>query len=275
MAEPVRIIGSYTSPYVRKVLVVLHLKGIDYRIDSIVPFFGDDRFARASPLRRIPVYIGGSATLCDSTVICQYLEDAHPSPPLYPDEVADRAQARWLEEFADTRMGDVIIWRLFNQVAIGPHVWGRPTDKEVVRKAVEEDIPRVLDYLESLAPPSGFFFGPEMGIADISVSSFFRNAAFSRYTIDAQKWPRIAGLVERSLAHESFARLRPFEDLCMRTPIAAQREALLAAGAPLTDESWGTDTPRAGVMPKVPVAMLATLAQMNGPAMAEKRPTIP
>lgn len=253
MAEPVRIVGSYTSPYVRKVLAVLHLKGIDYRIDSIVPFFGDDRFAKASPLRRIPVYIDESTTppitLCDSSVICQYLEESHPSPRLYPIDITERAEARWLEEFADTRMGDVIIWRLFNQVAIGPFVWGRPTDKEVVRRVVEEELPSILDYLESRAPESGYFFGSDVSIADISVSTFFRNAAFCRYSIDAARWPRTAGLVERTLALDAFARLRPFETIGVTTPIPAQREALLAAGAPLTAETWGTDRPRPGVMP--------------------------
>jgi glutathione S-transferase len=65
---------------VRKVLVVLHEKGIPYEIDPIVPFFGDDRFSKLSPVRRIPVYTDESVTLCDSSVICQYLEDAHPEP---------------------------------------------------------------------------------------------------------------------------------------------------------------------------------------------------
>jgi glutathione S-transferase len=249
MAEPVRIIGSYLSPYVRKVLAVLHVKGVDYRIDPIVPFYGDERFASASPIRRVPVYIDADVTLCDSSVICQYLEDAHPAPPLYPERIADRAQARWLEEFADTRMGDVFIWRLFNQVAIGPAVWGRPPDKDVVKKTIEEEIPAVLDYLESLAPAGGFLFGRELSIADISVATFFRNAAFARYKVDPARWPKIGGLIERTLAHEAFARLKPFEDLCIRTPIPAQREALREAGAPLTADTWGTDEPRPGVMP--------------------------
>ena len=79
-AEPVRIIGSYISPYVRKVLAVLVAKGIAYEIDPIVPFMGDDRFAALSPLRRVPVLIDDRVTLCDSSVICQYLEDRHPEP---------------------------------------------------------------------------------------------------------------------------------------------------------------------------------------------------
>jgi len=106
------------------VLVCLHLKGIAYEIDPIVPFLGDDRFSALSPLRRIPVLIDDRVTLTDSSVICQYLEDRWPEPAIFPRDVTDRARARWLEEFADTRMGDVFIWRLFNQVVIRPFVWG-------------------------------------------------------------------------------------------------------------------------------------------------------
>jgi glutathione S-transferase len=133
MSEPVRIVGNYLSPYVRKVLVCLHLKGIAYEIDPIVPFLGDDRFSALSPLRRIPVLVDDRVTLTDSSVICQYLEDRWPEPTLFPRDVANRARARWLEEFADTRMGDVFIWRLFNQVIIRPFVWGEPTDDAVVQ----------------------------------------------------------------------------------------------------------------------------------------------
>ena len=66
----------------------------------------------------------------------EYLEERHPDPPFYPRDVADRARARWLEEYADTRMGDVFIWRLFNQVAINPCVWGKPTDRDTVNKPI-------------------------------------------------------------------------------------------------------------------------------------------
>src|SRR6059036_3571994 len=159
MADPVLIVGSYLSPYVRKVLVFLHLKRIPYTIDPIIPFMGDDRFTRLSPLRRIPVLVDGDLTLTDSSVICQYLEDRHPEPALYPGDVAARARARWIEEFADSRMGDVFIWRLFNQLAIRPFVWGEPTDTELVARTLAEDVPQVLDYLESQLPPQGFAFG--------------------------------------------------------------------------------------------------------------------
>src|SRR5262250_2854595 len=94
--RPVRIVGSYLSPYVRKVLVVLDLKGIPYEIDPIIPFMGDDRFSALSPLRRIPVLIDDRVTLADSSVICEYLEERRPEPALAPRDVVERARARWL-----------------------------------------------------------------------------------------------------------------------------------------------------------------------------------
>jgi len=248
MTSTVSIVGSYISPYVRKVLAVLHLKGVAYQIDPIVPFFGNDRFSKISPLRRIPVYSDGKVTLCDSTVICEYLEDLHPTPALYPREPADRARARWLEEFADTRMGEVIIWRLFNQVAINPRVFGVPTDEAVLSHARDVALPHVLDYLESQVPAQGFLFG-EIGVADVAIAAFFRNAAFSRYRVDAERWPRTAAFVERALGHDCFQKLVPFEEASLSVPPPRQRSALEAAGAPLSAQTLGSDAPpRRGIM---------------------------
>jgi len=63
--SPMRVIGSYLSPYVRKVLACLDLKGLAYEIDPIVPFYGDERFTQLSPLRRVPVLVDDRATLAD------------------------------------------------------------------------------------------------------------------------------------------------------------------------------------------------------------------
>ena len=75
MADRVRVIGSYISPYVRKALVALDLKGIPYEIDPIVPFLGDDRFTALSPLRRVPVLIDGELKVWESLAICEYASE--------------------------------------------------------------------------------------------------------------------------------------------------------------------------------------------------------
>jgi glutathione S-transferase len=248
MPDRVTIVGSYLSPYVRKVLVLLDLKSVPYEIDPIVPFLGDDRFSVLSPIRRVPVLVDDRVTLCDSSVICQYLEDRYPAPALYPADVADRARARWLEEFADTRMGEVFIWRLFNQIAIRPFVWGEATDQAVVDRTLREEVPQVLDYLESQAPADGFLFGADVSVADVAVATFFRNAAFVRFRVDAARWPRTAALVGRVLGLESFAKLGPFEERMLRTPVARHRDVLAEMGAPLTPDTYGGATPRRGLM---------------------------
>ncbi len=245
---PVTIVGSYLSPYVRKVLVCLEIKGIDYQIDPIVPFFGDDRFEQVSPLRRIPVLIAEEVTLADSTVICEYLEERYPAPTLYPPTPQERGRARWLEEFADTRMGEVFIWRFFNERVIKRFVWGERTDDAVVQKAVEIDIPQVLEYLERELPPENAYLFGEIGIADIAIASFFRNAAFAGFTADAGRWPRTAAFVSRVLDHPGFCQLRQYEEVSLRTPILQHREALAAAGAPVSPASYGTISPRRGLL---------------------------
>ena len=247
MNEPIRIVGSYLSPYVRKVLVALHLKGLDYEIDSLVPFYGDERFSEISPIRRIPVLVDDCVTLCDSTVICEYLEERHPGPPLLPAALEDRARARWLEEFADTRMGEVFIWRLFNQLAIGPSVWRRKPDDRIVERSRNEEIPEILDYLEGQLPAEGTLFA-SVSIADVAIASFFRNAEFVGYRPDPERWPRVARFVDAMFAHDAFARLRPIEERLLRVHPAKQWEALRDTDAPGTAESYGTRDPRPGVM---------------------------
>ncbi len=247
MSHPVRIIGSYLSPFVRKVLVFLDQKGIPFQIDPIVPFFGDDRFSQVSPLRRIPVLIDDRVTLSDSSVICQYLEDRYPTPSLYPLDIARRAEARWIEEYSDTRMAEVFIWRIFNQVAIGPAVWDEPANHEVVQRAREQELPSIMDYLEQLIPASGFLFG-NLCIADISLGAMFRNVALARIPLDPTRWPKTVYYLERVHSLDSFANLFPIEHRLIRTPPRQHRAVLAELHVPLTPDSYASESPRRGVM---------------------------
>jgi len=243
----IRIIGSFVSPYVRKVLACVNLKGLDYEVDPITPFYGNDEFERLSPLRRIPVLVDGDFSISDSSVICAYLDEAYPGHALYPPDPKARARARWFEEFADSRLGDLFIWGLFYQKVVRPIVWGEPGDQARIDKSLNEGIPAALDYLEEQLPANGFLFG-EIGVADISIASFFRNGAYAGFETDAERWPTTAAFVERTLAHPCIAKLLPFEDVQRSAEIRSRRQALLDAGAPLTSETLGEREPRRGMM---------------------------
>jgi glutathione S-transferase len=247
MSQPLRIIGSFVSPYVRKVLACINLKGIAYEVDPITPFFGNDEFERLSPLRRIPVLVDGDFTISDSSVICAYLDEAYPGHPLFPADPKDRARARWFEEFADTRLGDVFIWGLFYQKIVRPLVWSEPGDQARIDQSLNQDIPAALDYLEVELPADGFLFG-DIGAADISIASFFLNGAYAGFEPDPARWSRTAAFVERTLAHPAIAGLVKIEEIQRTADIKGRRQALLDAGAPLTAETLGVRQPRKGMM---------------------------
>lgn len=250
----ITIIGNHVSPYVRKVLCALELKGVDYRVDPIIPFFGDDRFAEMSPLRRVPVFVetgeGGDFVLPDSTAICEYLDEAYPGPALLPTDPKDRARARWIEEFSDSRLGDVLVWRLFFGTLIGPRVLGRERDDAALAKVVGEDVPAALAQAEGLLPDSGYLFGDAPGTADFAIGSMLQMPGFVRQPVDPERFPRCAAFVDLISAHPVMAKLLPIAGLIMTTPPAQQRDALAAAGVSVVPaaESVGTDTPRARVM---------------------------
>ena len=242
-----RVIGSFVSPYVRKVLACMNLKGVAYEVDPITPFYGNDEFERLSPLRRIPVLIDGDFHVSDSSVICAYVDETCPGHPLFPADPKDRARARWFEEFADSRLGDVFIWGLFYPKVVHPIVWGEAGDRARIDKSLSADIPAALDYLERQLPADGFLFG-KIGVADISIASFFLNGRYAGFETDAGRWPRTAAFVERILAQPCFADLLRFEEVQRSAEIRGRRQALLDAGAPLTQQTLGVREPRRGMM---------------------------
>jgi len=241
------VIGAPISPYVRKVLTVCEMKAIPYQVDPIVPFFGDDTFSELNPLRRVPVFIDDQVSVSDSTVICEYLEERYPTPALLPKTPAQRARARWMEEFADTRIGDVFIWRIFYEAVVSPFIWQRPRDKDKIARAVEEDLPPVMADLERLAPASGFLFGT-VSIADISVAVFFHNLRWARVDPAVDRWPRTLGWVKRTDAVPALAKIARIAERLAQTPVPQHRSVAAKLGLPLTHATVAAAAPRRGPM---------------------------
>ena len=241
------VIGAPISPYVRKVLTVCEMKAIPYQVDPIVPFFGDDTFSELNPLRRVPVFIDDQVSVSDSTVICEYLEERYPTPALLPKTPAQRARARWMEEFADTRIGDVFIWRIFYEAVVSPSIWQRPRDKDKIARAVEEDLPPVMADLERLAPASGFLFGA-VSIADISVAVFFHNLRWARVDPAVDRWPRTLGWVKRTDAVPALAKIARIAERLAQTPVPQHRSVAAKLGLPLTHATVAAAAPRRGPM---------------------------
>jgi glutathione S-transferase len=102
-----QLYSAALSLFSRKVEIALAEKGLAFE-RVMVPFTQTVGYSpkhpdvlAANPKGQVPVLIDGDLTLYDSTVILEYLEDAYPTPALYPGTPQARAQCRQWELFAD------------------------------------------------------------------------------------------------------------------------------------------------------------------------------
>ena len=191
----IQIHGVHGSPFVRKVIVALELKGIEYEIVPQMPFSGDQEYLKLNPLGKVPTLVDGDFVLGDSKVICRYLENAYPEPELYPTDVKERAMADWYEDLCGGRVAELAAG-IFFQRFMRPFAFKQEPDEELVAKITEKQLPPMLDYLEGQLPAGGFVFG-EFTLADMVIISPFINASYAGYDVDSTRWPNTAGLIDR------------------------------------------------------------------------------
>lgn len=97
-----KLIANQTSPYSRKVRIVLAEKRIDYEFVIDNPGDAATRVPDYNPLGKIPVLVlDDDTTLFDSRVIVEYLDSASPVGRLIPDDTRHRIQVRRWEALAD------------------------------------------------------------------------------------------------------------------------------------------------------------------------------
>jgi len=187
----IKVHGHPLSPFVRKVLLTLEIKGIEYESIPVFPGDSSPQFRAISPLGKIPILQHDDFTTPDSSVICRYLERVFPNPPIYPADPKLEARALWVEEYADTKVIENCAG-LFQQRFLFPKMMGKPTDQAVVDNILTNGMPPVLAYLESIAPESGYFVGNALSIADIAVVTCFLQAQYGDFAVDAKQYPKLA-----------------------------------------------------------------------------------
>ena len=195
----IKVHGHPLSPFVRKVLLALEIKGIEFENLPVFPGDPSPEFRAMSPLGRIPVLQHGDFTIPDSSVICRYLDRVFPEKPLYPVDPKLEARASWIEEYADTKLTENCAG-IFQQRFLFPRMMGKPTDNDIVDNILNHGMPPVLDYVESIAPDSGYFVGGALSIADIAVTTCFLQAQYGDFAVDGKKYPKLARYLTAAFA---------------------------------------------------------------------------
>ncbi|MDC0887291.1 glutathione S-transferase family protein [Altererythrobacter sp.] len=203
------IYGSPVSPFVRKVEAVLAEKNIAFESDSVDVFNPPEWFLEISPLKRIPVMRdrsvgtdGAAGTIADSSAICSYLDRKQPDPALYGDDAFAHGHALWVEEFADSTLAATGGLGIFRAVFFNA-LRGEAPDIETARKTWADQMPPLLDYLESDLASREFFAGNQFSIADISVAvQLMQTGLVAEFDL-ATKWPGLAAHLDRTSARKS------------------------------------------------------------------------
>jgi glutathione S-transferase len=113
MFRNLRLIASPTSPYARKVRIVMSEKRIECELDMTDPWSADSPISEANPLGKVPCLImddGGA--VFDSRVIVEYLDTLTPVGHLIPGSGRQRVEVRTWEALADGILDAAVAVRL-------------------------------------------------------------------------------------------------------------------------------------------------------------------
>jgi glutathione S-transferase len=197
--------GSTLSPFVRKVMAYAGEKGLEIELKPTGIPNPEPDFCVASPFKKMPALVDGDFCLSDSSAIIHYLEAKYPDPALIPAEPRARGRTIWFDEFADTILFACGAKMFFNRI-VSPLFLRRPGDEAVADVAEREELPPILDYLETVVPDDGgFLIGDSLTLADIAVAGPFANFQHLDVEIDRSRYPRTLAYVERILARPSFS----------------------------------------------------------------------
>jgi glutathione S-transferase len=220
------LLGGSVSPFVRKVRVALSEKGLDFQHEQVNPFAPPEGYREISPLGKIPALKDGDKALCDSSVICAYLEKKYPTPALYPTDAYDYARTLWFEEFMDGGVVPVMGPKVFFPLVLKPIFGGKPeadpADVAAAQKVWNEETPAFFTYLEKQLGDNEYFVGSKLTIADIAIASPFVNVRHAGFAPERKRFPKLRAFLDRVWSRPAFK-----QTLEQETPIFGKRSALI------------------------------------------------
>jgi glutathione S-transferase len=183
----------YSGPlslFARKVEIALAEKSLQFE-RVMVPFTQAAGYApkhpdvlAANPKGQVPVLVDGDLTLFDSTLIFEYLEDAYPTPPLYPTGAKPRARCRLIELSADEILLPLVRSLMFRNAPPDPDA-ERQRLRESEAERAEAAISVFYGGLEAKLGGRDYFCG-DFSVADIAM---FMTVLF----VLRLRGPRLAG----------------------------------------------------------------------------------
>jgi glutathione S-transferase len=202
-----KLIGAVSSPYVRKVRMVLAEKKLDYHFVAEDVWSPQTQIHSANPLGKVPCLVmeGGEAVF-DSRVIVEYLDTLSPVGKLIPTGGRERAEVKTWEALADGLLDAAILARL-------EATWPGRTEAQRSTPWIERQMGKIelaLQAMERGLGEKAFCSGIHMSLSDIAVVCAVGYLDFRFPQLDWRtNQPQLQRLHDKLAQRASFIDTRP------------------------------------------------------------------
>ena len=201
-----KLIGSLTSPYVRKVRIVMAEKKLDYQFE-LEDVWASDAILKSNPLGKVPCLVmeGGEAVF-DSRVIVEYLDTRSPVSRLIPESNRERTEVRTWESLADGVLDAAILARL-------EQTWNGRKEGERSQAWIDRQLKKIDASLGAIATglaEKPYCTGIHLSLADIAIGCALGYLEFRFPDIAwRSEHANLARLADKLNARQSFVDTRP------------------------------------------------------------------
>ena len=202
-----KLIGSMTSPYVRKVRIVMAEKKLDYQFVLEDVWAADTSMPDANPLGKVPCLVmeGGEAVF-DSRVIVEYLDTLSPVGKLIPVQGRERAEVKTWEALADGVLDAAILARL-------EATWAGRNEGQRSQAWIDRQLGKIDTSLKAMSTGLGdkpFCSGVHFSLSDVAVGCALAYLDLRFAQIDwRERHPNLARLQEKLTQRSSFIETHP------------------------------------------------------------------
>lgn len=197
-----KLIGSVTSPYVRKVRVVMAEKKLDYQFVTEDVWSAQTTIHASNPIGKVPCLVmeGGEAVF-DSRVIVEYLDTLSPVGKLIPAGGRERAEVKTWEALGDGLLDAALLARM-------EAVWAGREDSQRSQAWIDRQLEKIQHALLAMSKGLGdkaFCSGVHMGLSDIAVGCALSYLDFRFPHIDWRTpYPNLHKLYDKLSLRQSF-----------------------------------------------------------------------
>lgn len=202
-----KLIGSLTSPYVRKVRIVMAEKKLDYELVTEDVWSAATTIGQSNPLGKVPCLVmEGAEALFDSRVIVEYLDALSPVGKLIPSVGRERAGVKTWEALADGVLDAAILARL-------EATWAGRSAEQRSSAWIDRQLAKVHASVQAMSVGLGeqaFCSGVHLSLSDISVGVALGYLDFRFPEIDWRgPHPNLHKLFDKLMQRPSFADTLP------------------------------------------------------------------